>query len=427
MKGRKYTVLTLGCRVNRSDSLQIEKELLGQSFRRAVAGEKTDLWVVNTCAVTAEGMRKSRKAVRKCVRAGGEVVVTGCAVNMDPGVFEEMGVTTVVPNEGKDGMVSSLYGSGCRTLTQDKGLAGLTRVPLKVQDGCSRYCSYCIVPYLRGRPSCRDSESVVADVRYYRDAGAGEIILCGIDMGSYRDPGTGRGLEYLVSKVIGASGNMWVRLSSLDVSDIDDKLLSLICEGGNLCGHLHIPLQSGDRRVLADMGRGYGPEEFKQKVYEIRSKVPELSISTDVMVGFPTEDRRAFENTRSLLEELSFSRVHVFRYSPRRGTSAFKLGDPVGSVEKRERSRELRTVGSDTARRFHESLIGRIIAVLIEAEMKSEPGMVFGRTQGFVGMIAPGNGSVVGGKESMRVTSAGTRWIRGEQESGAPDEEREGR
>ncbi len=419
MKERTYRVITLGCRVNRSDSLEIERELSRRSFKRSSRGEPPDLWVVNTCAVTVEGMRKSRKAVRKCLRAGGEVVVTGCAVAFDPGAFEEMGVSVLVENEQK-GSLAGLAGVACGpargTGPAVLGQPELARIPIKVQDGCRRYCTYCIVPYLRGCPYCRDVESVVADVRYYRDAGAGEVILCGIDLGSYSDTSTGEGLEHLALKAAEEAGDMWVRLSSLDLTDVSERLISMLGEDGNLCGHLHIPLQSGDHGVLRDMGRGYGPEEFRRKVDEIRRKVPDVIVTTDVMVGFPTEDERAFENTRLFLEEMSFSRVHVFRYSPRPGTAAFSLGDPVGPTEKRERAMELRRIARETAKRFHQSLIGRIIAVLIEAEMESEPGMVFGRTQGFAGIIAPGDGGMVGRKVLMRVTSAGPRWIRGEPE-----------
>ncbi|MBU4490097.1 MAG: MiaB/RimO family radical SAM methylthiotransferase [Actinobacteria bacterium] len=427
VRDRTYRVVTLGCRVNRSDSLEIERELSRRSFRRSPPDEPPGLWVVNTCAVTVEGMRKSRKAVRKCLLAGGEVVVTGCAVDMDPGAFEEMGVNALVPNERKRSLVGIACGPECHHGTAAERPLELARVPVKVQDGCRRYCTYCIVPYLRGRPSCREVDSVVDDVRYYRDAGAGEIILCGIDLGSYRDPSTGEGIEHLASKVSAAAGDLWVRLSSLDLSDVNGRLLSLLGEGGNLCRHLHIPLQSGDRRVLAGMGRGYGPEEFRRKVDEIRSAVPGVSITTDVMVGFPTEDERAFENTRSFLGEMSFSRVHVFRYSPRPGTAAFSLGDPVGPIDKRSRAMELRGIASATARRFHESFIGRIIAVLIEAEMKSEPGMVFGRTEGFAGIIAPVNADMVGRKALMRVTSTGPRWLRGEPEPYAESGRSKGR
>ncbi len=416
MKERTYHIITLGCRVNRSDSLEIERELSMRSFKRSPQGEPPDLWVVNTCAVTVEGMRKSRKAVRKCLRAGGEVVVTGCAVAFDPGAFEEMGVSVLVGNEQKGSLAGIACGPACGPGPVALDRPELARVPIKVQDGCRRYCTYCIVPYVRGRCYSRDVESVIANVRHYRNAGAGEVILCGIDLGSYRDPSTGKGLEHLASRAAEEAGDMWVRLSSLDLTDVSERLVSMMGKDGNLCGHLHIPLQSADRGVLGDMGRGYGPEEFRRKVDEIRREVPDVVVTTDVMVGFPTEDDRAFENTRLFLEEMSFSRVHVFRYSPRPGTAAFSLGDPVGSTEKRDRATELRRIARETAKRFHESLIGRIIAVLIEAEMENEPGMVFGRTQGFAGIIAPGDGNMVGRKVLMRVTSAGPRWIRGEPE-----------
>lgn len=417
MENRTYSVITLGCRVNRSDSIQMERELSRMAFTRTNPGAQPDLWVVNTCAVTVEGMRKSRKAVRKCVKAGGKVIVTGCAVAMDRGAFESMGVHAVISNSEK-GELARAAAAEAETEPVAFRTRDLVRLPIKVQDGCRRYCTYCIVPYLRGRPVSRGVASVLEDVRFYREAGAGEVILCGIDLGSYRDPDTGEGLESLARGVVEAAGDMWVRVSSLDISDVSDRLLSLMRNGGGLCRHLHLPMQSGDGRVLSDMRRDYSPEEFRRRVEGIREAVPGVSVTTDVMVGFPTEDQRAFENTRSLLDEMAFSRVHVFRYSPRPGTAAHSLGDTVPSETKRRRAAELRRLAGANALRFHRSFIGRIIAVLIESEMESEPGYVFGRAQCFAGVIVRGGSDLVSRKVRVRVRSAGPRWLRGDIQTG---------
>lgn len=420
MAENTYRITTLGCRVNRADSLGIERDFARFGYRPARRGENPELWVVNTCAVTAEGSRKSRKAVRKCTQSGARVVVTGCASEMDRAAFEgEHGVDMVVPNRDKHRLASSISRAG------DPGEAavpwvptGLARVPVKVQDGCRRYCSYCVVPYLRGELVCRDLSSVLEEVGALAGAGVGEAIICGIDLGGYRDPESGDGLERLVREIIRVAGGMWIRLSSLELYDISDGLLELLKEDDCLCKHLHLPLQSGDGGVLSDMGRMYSPEAFYEKVEYIRRAVPGIAVTTDVMVGFPTESEAAFENTRSLLSDIGFSRVHVFRYSPRPGTAAFALGDPVETAIKKRRSAELRKLTSASAERFNAALVGRIIPVLVEGNMESEPGHVFARAESFAGVVMKGDGALVGRKVRARMISAAAEGFRGETTDG---------
>ena len=421
---RSYRVSTLGCRVNRADSLSIERELAGRGYRRALAGEVPTVWVVNTCAVTGEGMRKSRKLVRRCARSGARVVVTGCGADFDPEALRVPGVAAVVPNKDKSIIGQAACpddgGEGQKTGSVPWSPEELVRVPLKVQEGCGRFCSYCIVPYLRPPPHSVPSGSVLAEVRALRSRGVGEIVLCGIDLGSYREPSCGDTLESLVASVLEEAGDMWVRLSSIELSDVNDGLVGLLAEENSLCGQLHLPLQSGDERVLSDMGREYEPDEFKRKVEEIRDIVPGIGITTDVMVGFPTEDERAFLNTRGLLSSAGFSRAHVFRYSPRRGTAAFPLGDPVAPEVKYKRAAELRETAREGARRFHDTFVGRIIPVLVEARMENEPGCLFARARSFAGVVMEGSEELVGSCVEVEITSAGPEAMRGRIERMEP-------
>lgn len=411
-----YRITTLGCRVNRADSLEMERHLASLGLRQACDGEDPALWLVNTCAVTAEGVRKSRKAVGKGLQSGAEVVVTGCASEMEPERFEaRKGVSAILRKGDLESLARFATGHGAGDGSRMPTTGGLVRVPVKVQDGCRRYCSYCIVPYLRGEPYSRPVREVTDEVRGLASEGAGEVIVCGIDLGGYRDPATGEGLESLLSELTGLGTGMWVRLSSIEVQDVSGPLLEQMDDGGGLCPHLHLPLQSGDGRVLKDMGRDYSPAEFEESVARIRARVPGIGVTTDVMVGFPTETESAFENTRSLLERLGFSRVHVFRYSPRPGTASFALGDPVDVRTKEARAAELRALGGLTASRFHEGLVGRIIPVLVEATMESEHAHVFGRARNFSGVVMPGSESDVGKVVSVLVTSTRGRWLRGDK------------
>jgi threonylcarbamoyladenosine tRNA methylthiotransferase MtaB len=409
-----YRVTTLGCRVNRADSLSLERDLAGRGYARAVPGTVPDIWIVNTCAVTAEGMRKSRKAVRRCAGSGARVIVTGCGVDMDSSQFTCQGVASVHPNAAKERLVEAVCGAG-RAATLDVRWTpeDLVRVPVKVQDGCGRYCSYCVVPYLRPKPWSKSIREVLLEVDDLRELGAGEIILCGIDLGSYSDPETSAGLSALAGEVGERAGGIWVRLSSIELSDVDDELIGLIEERA-LRRHLHLPLQSGDAEVLARMGRKYTPAEYIERVSSIRAAVPEIAITSDIMVGFPGEDRVAFSGTRNLVEQLEFSRLHVFKYSRRPGTEAYDLGDTVSAAEKDYRASELRALAASTASRFHAGLVGRIIPVLVEGAMDSEPGMLFGRAESFAGAVFRGTPDLIGRVVELRVLASGPEGVRGD-------------
>lgn len=413
---RSYRINTLGCRVNRADSISMEREFADIGYKKAAPGEVPDVWVVNTCAVTAEAMRKSRKAVRKCTKSGADVIVTGCATELEPETFKNTsGVRAIVKNHEKSKLVSIASTTEGKVDEPIPWLCDqLVRVPLKVQDGCRRFCTYCVVPYLRGEPESRVLPAVIKDVCELRDAGAGEVVICGIDLGSYSDPATGAVLEDLVERVVENAGDMWVRLSSIELSDVSDRLLGMMDEESSLCKYLHVPLQSGDDNVLSDMGRNYSPEWFRNRIAKISDTVPGAGISTDVMVGFPTETEEAFLRTRSLLEDIGFSRVHVFRYSPRPLTDAFALVDSVSSVTKNRRAEELRRIASESAVRFHSGMVGRIILVLVEGTMGSEPGFVFGRAENFAGLVIEGNQRLIGKRIPVRVTGLGPQWLRGE-------------
>ncbi|PKQ28600.1 MAG: hypothetical protein CVT63_01770 [Candidatus Anoxymicrobium japonicum] len=416
MDERTYRVTTLGCRVNRADSIAIEKELTRRGYRRAAEHSVPDIWIVNTCAVTGEGMKKSRKVARRCAASGAKVIVTGCGVDFQPSSFQVDGVDSLVPNREKHALVSSC----CDVTTEDApdvvwSPEELVRAPVKVQDGCSRFCAYCVVPFLRPEPSSRTIGEVVEDVRVLEASGAGEVILCGIDLGSYSDPSTGARLDALVEAVSSAAGKMWVRLSSIELSDVSDGLVRLMREGA-VCGHLHVPLQSGDAGVLEAMGRGYTPGEFARRVREIVSAFPEISITSDVMVGFPGEDDKAFENSLALVEDLAFWRLHVFKYSRRRGTRAFEFGDPVLSAEKARRAIAMRDLARAAAERFHASQVGRIIPVLVEGVIESEPGKLFGRAKSFAGAVFDGDPALIGSVTGVRVTSSGPEGVRGVME-----------
>ncbi|MDD5747903.1 MAG: MiaB/RimO family radical SAM methylthiotransferase, partial [Actinomycetota bacterium] len=379
-----YRITTLGCKVNVADSLDAERVLSSMGYVKAPFGEEPDIWLVNTCAVTSESFRKSRKAVGKCLRSKSKVIVFGCAVEFEPDYWITRLGGNAVARRGKLGKALSFCTSDGLPEDDSWGLDGMVRVPVKVQDGCSRYCSYCIVPFLRGNPYSRPLREIINEVSMLVQKGAKEIVLCGVNLGIYKDPESHADIVDLIKNVIDSKGLPNVRLSSIELSDVSDSLVELVKNEDKMAKHLHIPLQSGDERILRLMRREYDPSQFESRLRMIRQEIPDIGVTTDVMIGFPGETDEEFSNTRRFIERNSFSRLHVFRYSPRFGTAAYELGDNVDAKTKQERAYALRALGRELSLRFHSKMVGRIIEVIVESEHKERRGFVFGRASNYV-------------------------------------------
>ncbi|MDD5447544.1 MAG: MiaB/RimO family radical SAM methylthiotransferase [Actinomycetota bacterium] len=410
-----YRITTLGCKVNKADSLAIEEGFCQRGYVPVPQGEPPEVWVVNTCAVTEEAFRKSKKEVKRAKKSGARIAVTGCAVEMKPEAFEEIGVFYAVKNIHKENIPGYFITRGERAnhaLVRER-----TRVPLKIQDGCERGCSYCVIPRLRQRV-CLPMEKVLARARELAQGGAGEIVLCGIDVGRYEDPESGKGLEELLLGLAEEVPDTWIRLSSIELSEVSEGVISLLAERnpGNICPHLHIPLQSADNKVLFDMGRGYTREEFFEKLSRIKRRIPDVAVSTDAMVGFPTEGEKEFLHTLDFLKEAGFSRTHVFKYSPRPGTKAEAFGDVVSPREKSERARRAREVASSSACDFHHGFVGRIIMVLMESFCEEDGGVLRGRAMPYMQVSVRGWPELVGKKVPAVIEEANSNGLKGRLE-----------
>ena len=367
---KRCLVVTLGCKANQYDGQLILEGLRAAGYVPWRRGDRTAaLCVINTCAVTASSEAKSRRAVRRAVREhpGATVIVTGCCAVSSPDEFAAIeGVDHVTGNDEKELIPRLAAGRACPGARTISGFEGHTRAFIKIQDGCDAQCSYCIVPFVRGHSRSRGEEEIVREAASLVSNGHAEIVLSGIHLGRYgTDRGDGRALERLIRR-IGNAGAGRVRLSSIEPDEISDGLLELMTDGGPLCAHLHIPLQSGDGKVLADMRRGYGPGEYRRLVERLRERLPDISLTTDVMVGFPTESDEAFERTLEMVRMALFSRVHVFPFSPRRGTAAWAMGDQVPARVKRERALEVQRVASEGAAAYRERFVGREVEVLVQ-------------------------------------------------------------
>jgi threonylcarbamoyladenosine tRNA methylthiotransferase MtaB len=361
-------VKTLGCKVNQAESDAIAAALVA-SGTAPVAERDASVVVINTCTVTGEADRKARKAIRHALALPGAptVVVTGCLAAVDPVGVAALGERVVVePDKDRvSGRVASLTGTAAGP-SDPAGMLARTsrsRVQVKVQDGCDTYCAYCIVPYARGVPRSVRAQAVVADVSRLVTEGVSEVVLTGINIGSYGADGVG--LPALL-EAVAATGVPRLRLSSIEPGDVTADLLAVAAATPAFCRHLHIPLQSGADRTLAAMGRPYDTRAYADAVARAREALPGLALSTDIIVGFPGETDADDETSRAFVEAVGFSRLHVFRYSLRAGTPAAERGDQVPAPDKAARGAAMRAIGDAGARRYAAAAVGSRVELLVE-------------------------------------------------------------
>jgi threonylcarbamoyladenosine tRNA methylthiotransferase MtaB len=366
-------ILTLGCKLNQADSQALARELLDRGCRVIQRPAPANAYVVNSCSVTHVADRKSRHMVRLAHRLspGATVVLAGCyAESGGVDLVERIGADLVVRNSDKGSLVQELLrrlgdGNGCRSpLPFSDGLR--TRAFVKIQEGCNEVCSYCIVPRTRGRERSVPAERVVSAVLAREAEGVQEVVLTGTQLGNYgRDLGTSAGPAPLLASLLARTSVPRIRLSSLQPQDINEGLLRLWNES-RLCRHFHLPLQSGSDRVLTAMRRRYSARRFLEAVSLIRERVPDVAITTDVMVGFPGETEADFQETYRLCQNAGFAAIHVFPYSRRPGTAAALMRDQVPVSIKRHRLERMLALASASADAFRARFQGRTMTVLWE-------------------------------------------------------------
>ncbi|MEF9841478.1 MAG: MiaB/RimO family radical SAM methylthiotransferase [Raoultibacter sp.] len=364
----KFAVVNLGCKVNRVESDTIAAACLARNYGE-VSPVDADVVFINTCTVTGEAEKKTRKAVHRVLRENtlARVVVTGCAAAIAPEVFLAMDKRVVVePDKSK--VISAV--EDFDIARSDFSLLRVgqvfpTRVGVKVQDGCNNACTYCIVHVARGRATSRTLDDVVREVREYADVGTKEIVLTGINLGSYNCGGVR--LADLLSTLLSATSKVRFRISSIEPRDVDDALIDLLAQSdGRVCRHLHLPLQAGSAKVLREMARPYTALDYETLVEKLYAALPMLSLSTDIIAGFPGETDSDFEETLALARRCRFSKIHTFPYSRRAGTPAAARLDQVDPLVKSARAVLLRQLGEELRAQEYSKRSGSIESVLIE-------------------------------------------------------------
>ena len=349
----------LGCKVSHSDVQELRERLLADGHDERAHG--ADIAVINTCCVTNEAVRKSRQAAHRAARTHRRVYVTGCAANL-AGAFSGVADNVVVVPNRIDEAVEVVAGDvGAIGCVQADARLDRVRAFVKVQDGCSFSCNFCVIPLVRGASRSRPAERVLAEVRRRVQQGHREVVLTGINLGCYRDRAAGYRLARLVREAGATSGLLRLRLSSIEINHVDDELVAALRETPTVGRHLHVPLQSGDDGVLRAMGRRYTAATFLRRL----TPLEDFNLTSDVIVGFPTEDSQAFERTLAVVAEAGVTKVHVFPYSPRPGT-ATSTEDPIAPATKKARSARLRAASEAACRARWRSKLGCEDSVLVD-------------------------------------------------------------
>jgi len=402
----RVALTTLGCKVNQYETAEIEAGLVARGFTIVPFNDEADIYIINTCTVTHRTDYQSRQLIRRAHRANPSAVIvaTGCYAQTAPERLAELpGVTLVVGTEAKGDIPRMLEemtavspgviisDTACIQAFSSVPLAhfpGHTRAFLKIQDGCCAFCSYCIIPYARGKSRSLAQDSVIAQIERFSTAGFREVVLTGIHLGLYgHDLSPRTDIVQLLGRIEELGCIDRLRISSIEPMEITEGLITLMAESTMVCRHLHIPLQSGDDGILASMGRHYTTGQFRAVIETLRTAVPEIAIGMDVMVGFPGEGEREFTTTRDFLEGLPIAYLHVFPYSKRPGTAAAGFPGHVDERVKKERAGELRALGRRKRIAFNETFIGRNLSVLIEEKRDRTTGLCRGFSDNYIPVL----------------------------------------
>lgn len=380
---KKFIIKTLGCKVNQYDSLTLRQKLIEKGFEHSQENSgDVDLAIVNSCAVTKNAVRKGRRmlALVRKENPNAKLVLLGCWPKIYPeemtstnadliwevgnlaGLVQEIG--KMLGDNKKNGRIEKKDNTGIHP----PGQGERSRYFMKIQDGCEQFCSYCIIPYSRGALSSRPKEEILEEIEAVIQAGYDEIILCGIHLGLYgkEKNATTCDLKSLLKEVLKIENLGRIRLSSIEVNDVDDELLELMAENEKLCRHLHFPLQAGTDKILKAMNRPYTTEYFRERVAKARELMPNLALTTDVIVGFPGETDADFEETMSFCKEMKFSRMHVFPFSAHEKTPAAAMDGQISKEIKKKRAKQLREIGEMLEKAYNESFVGEKLKVIIE-------------------------------------------------------------
>lgn len=409
---RTVKFLTLGCKANQYDTQVIREQFISLGFKELNSNDPADFYVINTCTVTHRSDASSLNFIRRAKKENpkGKLIVTGCLTELDGDRITKIpGVNYIIKNREKERIVSLLQGLSPEGTVPSEGISYFkahTRAFLKIQDGCDNFCSYCKVPLVRGHSRSRPLNEIVNEARGLVKNGFKEIVLCGVCLGSY-----GKDLKkvtvtfgdchlWSLIEVITALENIdglaRIRLSSIEAGDVTDKLIKKIAASSKLCRHLHIPIQSGDDRILKKMKRKYSQADYISLLGKIKKQIPGIAITTDCLVGFPGETEENFRNTINLVRKILPLKVHIFPYSRRGGTLAAEEKTGTPPLVLKERVWRLKNIADSCALNYKKKFLGKKQEVLIEGRMKLKPDYWQGYTDNYLKVIIKSKANLKG-------------------------------
>lgn len=421
---KTIAIKTLGCKVNTYESESIWQMFASAGYTRVESDQFADVYVINTCTVTNSGDRKSRQAIRKLVRQNPNAVtvVIGCYAQMAPDEIEAIeGVDIVLGTQGRERLLeyvekfqnerSAITSVG--NIIEQKQFEGLeisgfesqTRAFLKIQEGCNNFCSFCIIPWARGLMRSQSPELVISQIETLVSKGVKEVVLTGIHTAGYGEDLENYNFANLLRDIDRIEGLERIRISSIEISQITEEVLTVMKNSTKLADHLHVPIQAGHDEILKAMKRHYTIAEFKEKVAELRAIFPDISLTTDIIVGFPGETDQMFEQTIENLRLIGFNELHVFPYSKRNGTPAAKMENQVTDQVKKDRVHQLITLNSELALNYSALFTGDIVSVLVERVNKS--GLLEGHTSNYLKVAFKGDEELIGSIVNVSIKESG--------------------
>lgn len=377
----KVAIQSLGCKVNLYESEYITDQFQKAGYEIVPFQEIADVYIINTCSVTNTSDVKSRKVIHQAIRRNPDacIVAIGCFIEANHDYHED-GVDILFGNANKSKVLeyverywqtkqkANYFVTPIPEKFDDMTMStflGRTRAFIKIQDGCENFCSYCIIPYVRGKCRSKNFQTVLEEIQNYVQHGYKEVVLTGIHTGNY---GVDLGTDFaaLLREIVKINGLVRLRISSIEITELTDEVLQIIRDNDVIVDHLHIPLQAGSDKILRLMNRKYDLAYFKQKMEQIREIRPDISLTTDIIVGFPSETEEDFQDTLSFVREVQFSKVHVFPYSRRSGTVAADMAEQVPGDVKKDRVRRLLALSKELETEYMKKFIGKTLPVLME-------------------------------------------------------------
>lgn len=394
-RSRTIKFFTLGCKVNQYDTQGIRERFKKSGFKEIENGRKADIYIINTCTVTSSADHKSRHFIHYALRQNpkARIIVTGCFAELDAGRIAKIpGVTHIIKNKDKDRILELLNEHDAHNAAGITNFKDHTRAFLKIQDGCDNFCSYCKVPLVRGILKSKSLVEITQEAKALVGNGFKEIVLCGICLGAYgKDLKNRVNLLDAIEAIENIEGLSRIRLSSIEASDVSDKLIEKLAQSKKLCRHLHIPIQSGNDEILKKMHRKFSRQDYLNLIRKIKRRIPGIAITSDVLVGFPGEEEFNFKDTLGLVRKAAPLRTHIFPYSPRQGTAAYNFKDRVSLPKIKERISRLKNIAQNSSLTYKKQFLNKDTDVLIEGRFPENKEYWQGHTDNYIKVLVKSN------------------------------------